>query len=160
MQYLGMWEQNKKYPTLLCESAFCVFVDVQGCPDGKLQAERIAALQERKQALEALLSTRVGELKQVCLQEAVCLSHCTFKTHLHFCFELPVKDQVEHWNKFHSVNFNLWSQNFLIWKRLHISECPSLLQSKLRQHVITLFWHCTFYSGIHKLCVLFWLSLI
>lgn len=46
-------------------------VDVQGCQDSKLQAERIAALQERKQALEALLSTRVGELKQVCLQEAV-----------------------------------------------------------------------------------------
>lgn len=31
----------------------------------------MAALQERKQALEALLSSRVGELKQVCLQEAV-----------------------------------------------------------------------------------------
>ncbi|XP_075904005.1 coiled-coil domain-containing protein 120 isoform X2 [Nelusetta ayraudi] len=44
--------------------------DVQGCPDGKLQAERMAALQERKQALETLLSSRVGELKQVCLQEA------------------------------------------------------------------------------------------
>ncbi|XP_023254824.1 coiled-coil domain-containing protein 120-like isoform X2 [Seriola lalandi dorsalis] len=44
--------------------------DVQGSQDNKLQAERIAALQERKQALEALLSTRVGELKQVCLQEA------------------------------------------------------------------------------------------
>ncbi|XP_038151883.1 coiled-coil domain-containing protein 120 isoform X2 [Cyprinodon tularosa] len=44
--------------------------DVQGCQDGKLQAERIAALQERKQALEALLNARVGELKQVCLQEA------------------------------------------------------------------------------------------
>lgn len=45
-------------------------VDVQGCQD-KLQAERITALQERKQALEALLSSRVGELKQVCMQEAV-----------------------------------------------------------------------------------------
>ncbi|XP_026024615.1 coiled-coil domain-containing protein 120 isoform X1 [Astatotilapia calliptera] len=44
--------------------------DVQGCQDGKLQAERIASLQERKQALEALLNARVGELKQVCLQEA------------------------------------------------------------------------------------------
>ncbi|XP_068598234.1 coiled-coil domain-containing protein 120 [Brachionichthys hirsutus] len=44
--------------------------DVKDCQDSKLQAERIAALQERKQALEALLSTRVGELKQVCLQEA------------------------------------------------------------------------------------------
>lgn len=50
--------------------------DVQGCPDGKLQAERMAALQERKQALEALLSSRVGELKQVCLQEAVSSPHC------------------------------------------------------------------------------------
>ncbi|XP_072238904.1 coiled-coil domain-containing protein 120 isoform X2 [Leuresthes tenuis] len=44
--------------------------DVQGCQDSKLQAERITALQERKQALEALLNARVGELKQVCLQEA------------------------------------------------------------------------------------------
>uniref|UniRef100_A0A1A7YSV6 Coiled-coil domain containing 120 n=1 Tax=Iconisemion striatum TaxID=60296 RepID=A0A1A7YSV6_9TELE len=43
--------------------------DVQG-QDSKLQAERIAALQQRKQALEALLNARVGELKQVCLQEA------------------------------------------------------------------------------------------
>lgn len=34
----------------------------------------MAALQERKQALEALLSSRVGELKQVCLQEAVRLA--------------------------------------------------------------------------------------
>lgn len=46
-------------------------IDVQGCQDSKLQAERVAALQERKQALEALLNSRVGELKQVCLQEAV-----------------------------------------------------------------------------------------
>uniref|UniRef100_A0A8C2ZCY2 Coiled-coil domain containing 120b n=1 Tax=Cyclopterus lumpus TaxID=8103 RepID=A0A8C2ZCY2_CYCLU len=45
-------------------------MDVQGGQDGKLQAERAAALQERKQALEALLNSRVGELKQVCLQEA------------------------------------------------------------------------------------------
>ncbi|AWP03353.1 putative coiled-coil domain-containing protein 120 [Scophthalmus maximus] len=44
--------------------------DVQGSQDNKLQAERIAALQERKQALEALLNSRVGELKHVCLQEA------------------------------------------------------------------------------------------
>ncbi|XP_037535215.1 coiled-coil domain-containing protein 120 [Nematolebias whitei] len=42
----------------------------QGCQDSKLQAEKIAALQERKQTLEALLNARVGELKQVCLQEA------------------------------------------------------------------------------------------
>nr|XP_057909586.1 coiled-coil domain-containing protein 120 [Doryrhamphus excisus]XP_057909657.1 coiled-coil domain-containing protein 120 [Doryrhamphus excisus] len=44
--------------------------DVQGCQDGKLQAERVTALQDRKQALEALLNTRVEELKLVCLQEA------------------------------------------------------------------------------------------
>ncbi|XP_037303832.1 coiled-coil domain-containing protein 120 isoform X2 [Pungitius pungitius] len=44
--------------------------DVGGCQDSKLQAERVAALQERKQALEALLNSRVGELKHVCLQEA------------------------------------------------------------------------------------------
>lgn len=62
-------------------------VDVQGCQDSKLQAERIAALHERKQALEALLSTRVGELKQVCLQEAVRSS-----TALHFLFQLIAKN--------------------------------------------------------------------
>ncbi|XP_056129062.1 coiled-coil domain-containing protein 120 [Lampris incognitus] len=44
--------------------------DLQGCQDSKLQAERVAALQERKQVLEALLNSRVGELKQVCLLEA------------------------------------------------------------------------------------------
>lgn len=49
-------------------------VDVQGCQDGKLQAERIAALRERKEALEALLHSRVGELRQVCLQEAVSIA--------------------------------------------------------------------------------------
>ncbi|XP_014021916.2 coiled-coil domain-containing protein 120 [Salmo salar] len=43
-----------------------------GAPDqdSKLQAERISALQERKQLLEDLLSSRVGELRQVCLLEA------------------------------------------------------------------------------------------
>lgn len=61
--------QGELHVMLLC----CV--DVQGCQDSKLQAERIAALQERKQALEGLLNTRVGELKQVCLQEAVSISH-------------------------------------------------------------------------------------
>uniref|UniRef100_A0A8C5FYR5 Coiled-coil domain-containing protein 120-like n=1 Tax=Gouania willdenowi TaxID=441366 RepID=A0A8C5FYR5_GOUWI len=44
--------------------------DVQGCQDGKLQCERITALQERKQALEVLLNARMGELRHVCLQEA------------------------------------------------------------------------------------------
>ncbi|KAM9536545.1 coiled-coil domain-containing protein 120 isoform 1-T11 [Salvelinus alpinus] len=38
--------------------------------DSKLQAERISALQERKQILEDILSSRVGELRQVCLLEA------------------------------------------------------------------------------------------
>ncbi|XP_072308054.1 coiled-coil domain-containing protein 120 isoform X2 [Eucyclogobius newberryi] len=44
--------------------------DVQGCQDGKLQVEKLSTLQQKKQALEALLNNRVGELKQVCLQEA------------------------------------------------------------------------------------------
>lgn len=61
--------------------ALCL-LDVQGCQDGKLQAERIATLQERKQALEALLNARVGELKQVCLQEAVSRSRFIFETQL------------------------------------------------------------------------------
>ncbi|XP_010880235.1 coiled-coil domain-containing protein 120 [Esox lucius] len=43
-----------------------------GAPDqdSKMRAERISALQERKQLLEDLLSSRVGELRRVCLQEA------------------------------------------------------------------------------------------
>ncbi|XP_051932735.1 coiled-coil domain-containing protein 120 [Hippocampus zosterae] len=45
-------------------------LDAQVRHDGKLQAERVAALQERKRALEALLSARVDELKLVCFQEA------------------------------------------------------------------------------------------
>ncbi|KAK0141690.1 Coiled-coil domain-containing protein 120 [Merluccius polli] len=44
--------------------------ELQGGQESKLQAERVAALQERKQLLEALLSSRVGELRHVCLQEA------------------------------------------------------------------------------------------
>ena len=48
-----------------------LLAELQGGPESKLQAERIAALQERKQLLEALLSSRVGELRHVCLQEAV-----------------------------------------------------------------------------------------
>lgn len=75
---LWQWKQSRILPRILfsdfedgmtCAVLCCI--DVQGCQDSKLQAERIAALQERKQALEALLNTRVGELKQVCLQEAV-----------------------------------------------------------------------------------------
>lgn len=58
------------------------FVDVQGCQDSKLQAERIATLQERKRALEALLNSRVGELKQVCLQEAVSSSHFSYEPYM------------------------------------------------------------------------------
>ncbi|XP_051956883.1 coiled-coil domain-containing protein 120-like [Xyrauchen texanus] len=44
--------------------------DVQGCQDSKLQAERISELHERKQNLQSLLNSRLGELRQVCLQEA------------------------------------------------------------------------------------------
>ncbi|KAL0978623.1 hypothetical protein UPYG_G00172990 [Umbra pygmaea] len=43
-----------------------------GAPDqdSKMQDERISALQDRKQLLEDLLSSRVGELRRVCLLEA------------------------------------------------------------------------------------------
>lgn len=44
--------------------------DVQGCQDSKLQAERVSELQERKQSLQSLLNSRLGELRQVCLLEA------------------------------------------------------------------------------------------
>lgn len=68
---------------ILCrsfEKHLLCHLEIQGCQDSKLQAERIAALQERKQALEALLKSRVGELKQVCLQEAVSSPQITTKT--------------------------------------------------------------------------------
>lgn len=48
-----------------------MLTDVQGCQDGKLQAERVSELQERKQSLQSLLNSRLGELRQVCLHEAV-----------------------------------------------------------------------------------------
>ncbi|KAJ3603038.1 hypothetical protein NHX12_030782 [Muraenolepis orangiensis] len=60
--------------------------ELQGGQESKLQAERVAALQERKQLLEALLSSRVGELRHVCLQEAVSRihpSHMRAPTHTH-----------------------------------------------------------------------------
>ncbi|XP_008293462.1 uncharacterized protein ccdc120a [Stegastes partitus] len=39
------------------------------CPDRK-QRERIVELQERRRSLQALLSTRLAELRRICLQEA------------------------------------------------------------------------------------------
>ncbi|XP_049437420.1 coiled-coil domain-containing protein 120 [Epinephelus fuscoguttatus] len=39
------------------------------CPDRK-QRERMAELQERRRGLQALLSTRLAELRRICLQEA------------------------------------------------------------------------------------------
>lgn len=48
-----------------------MLTDVQGCLDSKLQGERVSELQERKQSLQSLLNSRLGELRQVCLQEAV-----------------------------------------------------------------------------------------
>ncbi|XP_031423747.1 coiled-coil domain-containing protein 120 isoform X2 [Clupea harengus] len=38
--------------------------------DGKLQTERVCELQERKQSLQAALTSRMGELRRVCLLEA------------------------------------------------------------------------------------------
>ncbi|XP_072522150.1 coiled-coil domain-containing protein 120 isoform X2 [Salminus brasiliensis] len=38
--------------------------------DSKLQAERISELQERKETLQTILSSRLGELRQMCLLEA------------------------------------------------------------------------------------------
>ncbi|XP_047442528.1 FERM domain-containing protein 4B [Mugil cephalus] len=39
------------------------------CPDRK-QSERMAELQERRRSLQALLTTRLAELRRICLQEA------------------------------------------------------------------------------------------
>ncbi|XP_076860150.1 coiled-coil domain-containing protein 120 [Brachyhypopomus gauderio] len=44
--------------------------DVQSSMDSKHAAERMVELQERRRSLQALLSTRLAELKRVCLQEA------------------------------------------------------------------------------------------
>lgn len=48
----------------------CVPADHFTCPDRK-QRERMAELQERRRSLQALLSTRLAELRRICLQEAV-----------------------------------------------------------------------------------------
>lgn len=48
----------------------CVCADPLTCPDRK-RRERMAELQERRRGLQALLSTRLAELRCVCLQEAV-----------------------------------------------------------------------------------------
>lgn len=48
----------------------CVCADPFTRPDKK-QQERMAALQERRQSLQALLNTRLAELRRICLQEAV-----------------------------------------------------------------------------------------
>ncbi|XP_037391659.1 coiled-coil domain-containing protein 120 isoform X1 [Pygocentrus nattereri] len=44
--------------------------ELQGCMDSKQRAERMVELQERRRSLQALLSTRLAELRRVCLQEA------------------------------------------------------------------------------------------
>ncbi|XP_028820757.1 coiled-coil domain-containing protein 120-like [Denticeps clupeoides] len=44
--------------------------DLQGCQDNKQRAERMSELQERRRSLQALLNTRLAELRRVCLQEA------------------------------------------------------------------------------------------
>lgn len=48
----------------------CVCADPFICPDRK-QRERMAELQERRRSLQTLLTTRLAELRHVCLQEAV-----------------------------------------------------------------------------------------
>lgn len=48
----------------------CVCADPLTCPDRK-QRERMAELQERRRSLQVLLSTRLAELRRICLQEAV-----------------------------------------------------------------------------------------
>lgn len=63
MDFLQLW--------LSVSCTLCSCTDVQGCQDSKLQAERISELQERKQSLQSLLISRLGELRQVCLLEAV-----------------------------------------------------------------------------------------
>ncbi|MCJ8734692.1 hypothetical protein PDJAM_G00238330 [Pangasius djambal] len=44
--------------------------ELQGSTDTKQRAERMVELQERRRSLQALLGTRLAELRRVCLQEA------------------------------------------------------------------------------------------
>ncbi|XP_016323813.1 coiled-coil domain-containing protein 120-like isoform X1 [Sinocyclocheilus anshuiensis] len=44
--------------------------ELQAVMDSKQRAERMVELQERRRSLQSLLSTRIAELKRVCLQEA------------------------------------------------------------------------------------------
>ncbi|XP_066500420.1 coiled-coil domain-containing protein 120 [Hoplias malabaricus] len=44
--------------------------ELQGCMDSKQRAERMVELQERRRSLQTLLSTRLAELRRVCIQEA------------------------------------------------------------------------------------------
>jgi len=79
IQMKQIWLDLTCWPVSLAE--------LRGGQEAKLQAERVVVLHERKRLLEALLSSRVGELRHVCLQEAVRsidpVSRWNNATHMH-----------------------------------------------------------------------------
>lgn len=52
-------------------SSFVLPADAQSCLDSKQLAARMEELQERQRSLQALLDSRLRELRWVCLLEAV-----------------------------------------------------------------------------------------
>lgn len=78
-----MFDITSLYFFLRVRACVCVFVDLQGSTDTKQRAERMVELQERRRSLQALLGTRLAELRRVCLQEAVSVLHTQTRAHTH-----------------------------------------------------------------------------
>ncbi|XP_072223809.1 LOW QUALITY PROTEIN: uncharacterized protein ccdc120a [Leuresthes tenuis] len=67
----GVWGGGATWgaPTMEVKGQLISAPDPLTCPDRK-QRERMAELQERRRNLQALLTTRLAELRRICLQEA------------------------------------------------------------------------------------------
>ncbi|KAA0714359.1 Coiled-coil domain-containing protein 120 [Triplophysa tibetana] len=63
--------------------------ELQVSMDSKQRAERMVELQERRRSLQSLLSTRLAELKRVCLQEAELTGELPHEYPLENCEKFP-----------------------------------------------------------------------
>ncbi|KAI7797948.1 coiled-coil domain-containing protein 120 isoform X1 [Triplophysa rosa] len=63
--------------------------ELQVSMDSKQRAERMVELQERRRSLQSLLSTRLAELKRVCLQEAELTGEVPHEYPLESCEKFP-----------------------------------------------------------------------
>lgn len=63
-------QSSSKTPDMEVKAHLITGPELQGSTDTKQRAERMVELQERRRSLQALLGTRLAELKRVCLQEA------------------------------------------------------------------------------------------